>query len=116
VGKAFQASQIGGKAADVGIGIDQSMAERLSDNNINEQQAQQGFGQIAMESPTTNLLSALYGNSGNAVNQQDLINAQFLDNSQAQNKIKQLASQERGAFGGASGVSATTLTSSETNL
>jgi hypothetical protein len=115
VGKAFQASQIGGKAADVGVGIDQATAEQLANNNINEQQAQQGFGQIAQESPTTNLLSALYGNSGNAVNQKDLIDATFLDNSQAQNKIKQLASQERGNFGGASGVSATTL-SSETSL
>ena len=115
VGKAFTASQIGGKAADQGIGINQSTAELLANNGINEQQAQQGFGTIAQETPTTQLLSAIYGNSGNGVNQQDLVNAQFLDNATDQNKIKQLASQERGAFGGASGVSATTL-STETNL
>jgi hypothetical protein len=115
VGKAFQAAQIGGKAADNGIGIDQATAEMLSNNNVNEQQAQQGFGTIAQETPTTSLLSAIYGNSGNGVNQNDLIGATFTDNAAAQNKIKQLASQERGSFGGASGVSATTL-SSETNL
>lgn len=115
VGKAFTASQIGGKAADNGIGIDQSMAERLANNGVNEAQAQTGFGQIAQENPTTKLLSAIYGNSGNAVNQNDLIGATFFDNAAAQNKLKQLASQERGAFGGASGVSATTL-STETNL
>lgn len=115
VGKAFQAAQIDGKAADQNIGIDQATAEQLANVGVNEQQASQGFGQIAQETPTTKLLSAIYGNSGNGVNQQDLVNAQFLDNATDQNKIKQLASQERGAFGGASGVSATTL-STETNL
>jgi hypothetical protein len=106
VGKAFQASQIGGVASDQGLNIDKATAEQLASLGITVNQAQSGFGQIASAQPTLDKLSQIYGID---VNQGDLIGATFENNADANKKIKKLASRERASFGGTSGVSSESL-------
>lgn len=112
VGKAFNASRIGGTAQDQGINIDQSQAESLASLGVTGDQARAGFGQIAQVQPTVNKLGEIYGDG---VTQQDLINATFSDDAQANTKLKKLASKERAAFGGNSGVGSQTLATNGSN-
>lgn len=108
VGKAFQASKIGGVAKDQGLDIDRATAEQLAGLGINVNQAQSGFGQIASAQPTLDKLSQIYGID---VTQGDLIGATFENDANANKKINKLASRERAAFGGTSGVSSESLAS-----
>lgn len=101
VGKAFDASTIGGAAATQGINIGQGVAERLAGEGVTGSQAQQGFGVVATDTPTANSLGAIYGSN---VSQNDLIAATFEQNAAAQLKLKTLASQERAAFQGHSAI------------
>ncbi len=106
VGKAFQASKIGGAAQTQGIGIDQTQAERLASIGVSDDQARAGFGQIAMVQGTVNKLGDIYGNG---LSQDELIGATFADDANATTKLKKLASQERAAFGGSSGIGTNSL-------
>ena len=101
VGKAFEASTIGGNAATQGLNISRDVADRLAGEGITGTQAMSGFGQVATDLPAADRLGAIYGSD---VNQNDLISATFESNAAAQLKLKTLASQERAAFGGHSGV------------
>lgn len=108
VGKAFQASQIGGAAQHQGIGIDQTQAERLANIGVTDDQARAGFGQIAQVQGTVNKLGQIYGGG---LTQGDLIGATFEDDAEATKKLKKLASKERAAFGGSSGIGTNSLAS-----
>lgn len=108
VGKAFQASRIGGTATDQGIGIDKSQAERLANIGVTDDQARAGFGQIAQVQGTVNKLGQIYGGG---LTQSDLIGATFEDDADATTRLKKLASKERAAFGGSSGIGTNSLAS-----
>lgn len=110
VGKAFKASQIGGLAQQQGIGIGRDTAESLANAGVTENEAQQGFAQIAQNEPTLQKLGSIY-NDG--ISQQELISAVFQEDATANKKIKKLASQERATFGGSSGVGPSSLRTSE---
>lgn len=108
VGKAFQASRIGGAAQDQGIGIGKTQAERLANIGISDDQARAGFGQIAQVQGTVNKLGQIYGGG---LSQADLIGATFEDDAAATTKLKKLASKERATFGGSSGIGTNSLAS-----
>jgi hypothetical protein len=106
VGKAFQASRIGGAAQSQGIGIGQTTAEQLANLGVTDDQARAGFGQIAQVQGTVNTLGNIYGDG---LSQSDLIDVTFKDDAAKTRKLKTLASKERAAFGGTAGVGSQSL-------
>ena len=112
VGKAFQASEIGGAAANSGLSIDRIAAERLAGMGIETSQAQQGFGNIGRDMPVAKQLNAIHGDN---LTQSDLIAATFENDAQATTKRNRLASAERGMFGGSSGTSAQALSTNSSS-
>jgi hypothetical protein len=101
VGKAFDASTIGGTASTQGINIGQGVAERLAGEGVTAQQAQQGFGIVATDEPTAKSLGDIYGGG---LTQDELISGTFENDAAANLKLKNLASQERAAFQGHSAI------------
>jgi hypothetical protein len=71
------------------------------DLGITEQQALQGYGVISDAMPEANRLSDIYGED---VDQSDLEAEVFENSGGAARKRKRLASRERAAFQGTSGV------------
>jgi hypothetical protein len=108
VGKAFQAARIGGAADAQGIDVSKATAEELAALGVTSDQARAGFGQIAQVQGTVQKLGQIYGGG---LSQGDLIGATFEDNAAATNKLKKLASKERAAFGGSSGIGTNSLAS-----
>jgi len=110
VGKAYEASLVGGAAATQGIGVSQLVSEDLAGRGINADQASQGFGIVAADQQAANQLSNIYG--GGPLTQQDLIDSTFKSDAVATQRKNKLASQERANFGGAGGASPTALSAS----
>ena len=109
VGKAFDAAQVGGAAADQGLAVDKATADELASKGISAAQASQGFSLVASDLPNATRLSQIYGGG---LSQQDLINETFLNDAGAAFKRQTLASKERANFGGSSGVNNGSLTTS----
>lgn len=97
----YQTALIGGAARRAGVTPDTAYAQHLADLGISEQQAAQGYGQIAQELPTDQRLGQIYNDS---IAQSDLESETFDGNGAVTAKKKRLASQERAAFSGSSGV------------
>ena len=95
--KTYQQALIGGAARRNGLNADN--AANLVGLGITEQQAMQGYGVIGDAMPTANLLNDIYGED---VTQGDLEDEVF--ESSGGKKRKRLASRERAAFQGTSGV------------
>lgn len=95
----YQTALIG--AAGRRAGVVSTDPNHLAEIGITEQQAIQGFGQIADELPTLTQLGHIYGDS---FNESDAERAVFDQNAAAVKKRKSLSSQERAAFSGSSGV------------
>ena len=102
--KQYAAATITGAAARQAIGIGVTEAERLASLGITGAAAEQGFGQVAQ-------MAGLEAGSGETVNQQTLINAQFGD-AAAQASVRRVQGgrvaqfqQSGGAQDGQSGVS-----------
>lgn len=102
VGKAFEAAKVAGAAKSQGLQIDQNTAEQLAGQGVSRAQAQQGFSFVASEKDNVEKLSAISGSG--PLTQSDLVNEVFYNDAAAAEKRNKLASQERGRFGGSSGV------------
>jgi hypothetical protein len=111
VGKAFEAAKVAGAAADQGLQVDVGTAERLAGAGVSRDQASQGFGAIADEKKTTDKLAAISGDP--ALTQSDLINEVFFNDANAAERRRKLASEERGRFGGSSGIGDSSLSTSK---
>jgi hypothetical protein len=98
--KSAATAAIGGQALSQGLTFDKSYSEQLALEGISNDQAQQGYSQIASELDTMKALGQIYGDQWT---QRSSEQAVFEGNSTALNKQKKLLSQERGAFSGASG-------------
>ena len=109
VGKAFEASKIGGAAATQGVGVSQLVSEDLAGRGITADQASQGFGIVSADQKAAAQLSGIYGGD---LSQQDLIDSTFKSDATATAKVKKLASQERANFGGSGGAGSTALSQS----
>lgn len=104
--KQYQAAQVAGQANANNVTLGQSGAENLAASGVTQAQASQGFGIIGSEQGTVKDLNSIYGQD---VSTEDLIDSVFNNNGDATNKINKLASQERGNFGGTTGVGAASL-------
>jgi hypothetical protein len=96
--KTVTSAQIGGSAARTGFGtLGRSEAEGLTDLGVTEQQAQQGFTDLAKQ---RELMTSLPGEADNNISQDDQIAAQFGGNADAQRRIKDAAARRVGDFAG----------------
>jgi len=109
VGKAYEASLIGGAAQAQGVGVSKLTSEDLAGRGITADQAAQGFGIVSADQKAAAQLTSIYGSN---LSQQDLIDATFKNDATATAKVKKLASQERANFGGSGGAGSTALSSS----
>jgi len=110
VGKAYEASLIGGAAKTQGIGVSKLVSEDLAGRGITADQASQGFGIVSADQKAANQLSSIYG--GGPLTQQNLIDSTFKNDATQTARKNKLASQERANFGGSGGASSTALSSS----
>lgn len=97
--KTYQQALVGGAARRQGL--DASGAARLVERGITEREALQGYGVISEAMPEATRLGDIYGEN---VDQSDLEAEVFENNGEASKKRKRLASRERAAFQGTSGV------------
>jgi len=102
----YQTALIGGAARRAGLTPDTAYAKHLADLGVTEQQAAQGYGQVAQEMPSAQKLGQIYNDS---ISQSDLESEVFDSNGTVTNKKKRLASQERAAFSGSAGVGQSSL-------
>lgn len=98
--KAAATAQIGAEALKTNLTFDQAYSEQLATQGITAEQARQGYQQIASELDTFKALGNVYGEQ---YNQRTSEEAAFGGDARALQKQRRLLSQERGAFGGASG-------------
>lgn len=99
----IDAATIGAAAKTSGLDeVGVKRAERLVDKGVDAQKAQQAFGTVAATEADWKNLAAMGREN---LTEANLINAELeLDNKGKQrNKLKRLASQERGRFGGSGG-------------
>lgn len=109
----YQSVLIGGAARRAGITTSNTEAQHLAEMGVTEQQASQGFGVVAQDLAPLQKLAQIYGTD---YTQSDLESEVFDNNAQAANKRKKLASQERAAFSGQSGIGNGSLTQNTAGL
>ena len=113
-----KAAQFGAEAARQGLpAIGTSMAERYSDTfGVTQQQARQGFEQIAMIAPEAEKLSAVFAGQEESVSQEDLMSAVFTgeDSAKQKRKLQRLSQSNVDLFSGGSGVGRGSLGISQT--
>jgi hypothetical protein len=97
--RTYQQALVGGAARRQGL--DASGAARLVERGITEREALQGYGVISEAMPEATRLGDIYGEN---LSQGDLEAEVFENNGDATKKRKRLASRERAAFQGSSGV------------
>lgn len=97
----YQTTLIGAAARRAGITPDTAYATHLADIGVSEQQASQGYGQIAADLNPAQRLGDIYNDQ---ISQTDLETETFDGNAAVTQKKKRLASQERAAFSGSAGV------------
>lgn len=102
----IKAAQAAATAQAQGIGISRDTAEDLGRVGVTQDQMRTGFGYIGQEYGRAAKLANLYGENYTA---DDLTSEVFLDDANAANKRRKLASAERGSFGGSSGQSKSSL-------
>lgn len=98
--KKYNSTLIGAAARRAGLTPDNAYVSHLAELGVTEQGAAQGFGQVADEMPTAQLLGSIYHDN---ITQNELAQDVFENNAAAGQKRKRLASQERAAFSGTSG-------------
>jgi hypothetical protein len=104
----IKAAEAAGIAGSQGLALTQATAERIGATGSTFDQLQQGLGFVVQEAGVTSKLSDIYG--GDNVTTEDLVSEVFQNDQKAAERRRRLASQERAAFGGSSGVNAATLT------
>lgn len=97
----YQTALIGGAARRAGVTPTTAYAQHLADIGISEQQATQGYAQIAEDLPGAELLGSIYNDE---IAQSDLERETFDGDGSVTRRKKRLASQERAAFQGSAGV------------
>ena len=83
----------------------------VAGRGITAGQASQGFGIVAQDRQQAANLSSIYG--GQALTEQDLIDATFKSSADAETRKNKLASQERASFGGSGGAGNSALSHSD---
>ena len=104
--KKYKATLIGASARRAGISTSTEYAEYLAGLGITEQQAQAGYAVIGEFLPFADKLGDIWGED---YQQRDFEGEIFEGNADSTRKRKRLASRERAAFRGSSGVAAGSL-------
>lgn len=91
---------VGGAALSQGLTFDKAYSEQLALSGISAEQAQSGYSQVASELDTMKALGAIYGQDWSQRSSEESI---FQGSGEAIQKKARLLSQERGAFGSATG-------------
>jgi hypothetical protein len=95
--KRAAAAELGAAASDVHLNLGRNFSENLVDKGVSQSTGQQAFGEVAREQPTANMLAGL---SNVNLTTKDQVNAKLDLDPNASNKVRTLASQERGRFSG----------------
>ena len=97
------AAIIKGTATNFKVGMDAGTAELLAGQGVGGQEAAQGFGRVSDQRDAAGRLGALYGDE---LSESDLVKEQFglAGGTDVTTKKKKLASKERAAFSGTSGI------------
>lgn len=103
----YQQALVGSAARRNGLQSDNARTQRLVELGITEQQAIQGFGLIGENLADSQRAGSIYGEE---VSQEDMEAEVFQQDGNATKKRKRLASRERAAFSGSSGVGQGSLT------
>jgi hypothetical protein len=106
------AAEIGVAAARQGLQAGVSVAEQLAAQGISQAEAQKGYATIADILPTAEKLSDIYGTTLDGYGQSEAEQEVFNSLASAQRKRQRLTAREVAAFSGSSGVSRTSLTTS----
>lgn len=101
-----EAARIGDAAKDQGVNVGRGLSERLANEGVTRDQARQGFGAVSALTANAGRLSSIYGGTYTA---EDAVEEVFLNDADATEKRRKLASRERAQFGGASAQTRTTL-------
>jgi hypothetical protein len=100
-------ASLGGAALDQGVNISLATAQELH-GKVTADQAQQGFGEIAGDTPVDQAIAKRFGST---VSQNDEINAVLLNKKASQQKISSLRNAETGLFNGRAGATQQSLSS-----
>lgn len=106
VGRSFTAAEAGGAASRNGATIGKTLAEQIAGTGVTSDQIDQGFGAIGQDRVNAEKLGSIYGDK---LTDEDLAREAFLADSNVANRRSKLASQERAAFGGTSGIGSGSL-------
>jgi hypothetical protein len=101
IGRAMNASMVGGQAANHGFSIDRTFAEQMANAGITNDQASQGFGVIQSTIGNDQKLAAI---SGTSISAQDEMNEAFFNDGDVTLKRQRLSDEEKARFGGSSAV------------
>ena len=104
-----QAAEIGTAARLQGLETGVGVAEQLAAQGVTQAEAQKGYATIADILPTAEKLSAIYGTTLEGYNQSSAEQEVFNTLASAQRARQRLTAREVAQFGGASGVSKTSL-------
>jgi hypothetical protein len=106
-----QATQFGAEAARQGLQVQRTMAEAYAGLGVTQEQARQGFEQVAQITPEAERLSSVFAGQEEAVGQEDVMSAVFTGEGSAeyQKRLKRLSEMEQSLFAGQSGVGAGSL-------
>ena len=103
------ASEIGAAATGMGLVTNVGTATDLARYGIDKAEAREGYSTIAGILPTATKLGDIYNETGVKYAQAEGEAEVFKGNQDAATKRKRLASMERAAFSGSSGVNQSTL-------
>lgn len=98
--KAAATAQVGAEAVRQNLMFDVGYAEQLATMGISADQARAGYQQISGELDTMKALGSIYGEEWTQRTSEEAL---FTGQAEAREKQRRLLSQERGAFGGATG-------------
>lgn len=110
------ASEIGAAATGMGLGTNVTTATDLAKFGVDQKMAREGYSTIAGILPTSTKLGDIYNETGVKYAQAEGEAEVFKGNQDAATKRKRLASMERAAFSGSSGVGQSSLSKSTQGL
>jgi hypothetical protein len=110
------ASEIGAAATGMGLGTNVTTATDLAKYGVDQKMAREGYSSIAGVLPVATKLGDIYNETGVKYAQAEGEAEVFKGNQDAATKRKRLASMERAAFSGSSGVGQSSLSKSTQGL
>jgi hypothetical protein len=111
-----QATQFGAEAARQGLQVQRTMAETYAGMGVTQEQARQGFEQVAQITPEAQRLSSVFAGQEAPIGQEEVTSAVFTGEGSAeyQRRLKRLSEMEQSLFSGQSGVGRGSLGGAQT--